>query len=55
MYVPPWEYSHSANLVPSDTLPPVGPLTGIDTGPSNCCKIEISWALTADVPYKRIS
>ena len=42
IYVPPWEYSHSANLVFSDTLPPVGPLTGMDTGPSNCSNIEIS-------------
>ena len=50
MYVPPWEYSHSTNLVFSDILPPVGPLTEIDTGPSNCGNIEISWAPIAGVP-----
>ena len=50
MYVPLWEYSHSANLVSSNTLPPVGPLTEIDTGPSNCGNIEIIWAPTAEVP-----
>ena len=50
IYVPPWEYSCSMNLVSSDTLPPVGPLTGLDMGPSNCGNIEISWAPAAEVP-----
>ena len=48
--MPPWEYSHPTNLVSSNTLPPVGPLAGIDIGPSNCGNIEISWALVAGVP-----